>query len=891
MTTPQLGVVTLAGISAAIDAGNSGPQIKITGFRIGSMSAAEGAQALETDTDVDGFVYEGTAEQMRYSRVDEDTVVWRISLNQDIGNFVVGNIGLMQESGVMFAKAVMVGPSTKTKSNPPAVVGNRKFYNIVLVLTNISNALDLSIVESLEASLPEVPTELDLPDPITTPYNTYLVLNHTHIGEPTVAVRRNDKWHHRSQYVYPNQGVGVMACVPEMYHEDAIVGKVVHYDAITKEFVLADGNDPDLQPDGVRTSDYEMTVSGMIGGDAVGLTLPLTPGTVYYAGTGVNEGTLVTTEQGVAVAIAISTKDIWLNLGGRLNIDGGLTNDPTITITIDPDLVDPTLPAGTVVFLNGTSRIWQKADPLDATKRPVGILNADKTKVVLLGKLIITAATASWPKPLTAGALYYADTGSEAGKITATATNRWVVGSAFDANTLIVNFEAFATDNEHLAANAAAVTSKGATPKGVKGAIDEHAATRNHPSATTSALGFGRPATDQEVLDGEPAASPAYQYPWVTPQQLAEYPFPTFDGSGYVQKSGSTMNANADLVFQGTGAPKKNSKAYWHPDNDGESSGLDADLLDGIQSDKFVRNDRDAETTANGKVKFLREVAEANRGIVRIHGRDANEGGSRLEFYNGAGDVLRSLLVTGLDGRSLSAQLLTDNGATLEDQMRLSDDGDLWLRKFNAKLKDVVRVYFAVVAGTNNLVASSISPPMTAYAAGDLIICKLVSANTGPMTFNGGPGVKDLYYPGGAAIGSGAGVANAMIAILYDGTGFQVLGGINSDNEDFPVGSKLHILAENFETSPPAIGTTKTGAQVVASYPTVTSTVAGNSLPGTWKLIMAQAMSVRTTGYAVGDPPSYPWLNVYVANLVYKRISQEENKDARLHRLFFIAGT
>src|SRR5579862_9476008 len=114
--------ITQAGIQAAISSGLEGPTIQIVGFTIGSLSAAEGSVALPTDTSVDGLVYTGTTSQMGYSIVDQDTCIWQISLDTTVGNFEVGNIGIMLAGGILFAKAVLPGQSLKYMSDPPTTV-------------------------------------------------------------------------------------------------------------------------------------------------------------------------------------------------------------------------------------------------------------------------------------------------------------------------------------------------------------------------------------------------------------------------------------------------------------------------------------------------------------------------------------------------------------------------------------------------------------------------------------------------------------------------------------------------------------------------------------------------------------------------------------------------
>ncbi len=316
-TSPVLAVVTNAGLSDAIAAGNSGPQINITYFRIGSAAASDGAQALVTNTDVQNFVYQGTSSQMSYSVIDTDTVLYRIVLDQTIGNFEIGNVGIFTSDGTMFAQGVLPQETPKYFSQPPNLIGNRKVIDFVLVLSNQANIVNLNIFLANECSLPQVPTELLLPPATTAPFNTYLVLNHTHIGRPTLASRFNGFWNHTPLHLYPNEGVGVLATVPTQFDPLANVGNIVYYNPSTKTFQLADNVGLKVAF-GLMISTYEIVTSGTVDLSITpipSITTPMTIGTAFYCDTGGNAGKFTTTNNlSPIVAIAVGTFDLWINL-------------------------------------------------------------------------------------------------------------------------------------------------------------------------------------------------------------------------------------------------------------------------------------------------------------------------------------------------------------------------------------------------------------------------------------------------------------------------------------------------------------------------------------------------------------------------------------------------
>ena len=454
-------VVTDVGVTAAIDAGASGPDIIVTGFRIGTQSAAQGAVALTTDTDVDGRVYDGDISAMTYTRINANTVAWRIMLGAEVGDFDVGQIGIVVEGGILFAKAVLPGRQNKWQSRPPALIGDTQFYTVLMTLTNVANLLNVTMMNTLEASLPEVPTELDLPSPLTTPFNAYLVRNHTHIGQPTVAVRANSTWNHAPHFVSPNQGIGVAATAPTNFQTDSLaygshaaptVG-VVSWNSTSKKFVAADSADPNNPPIGLRTSSYQVTTLGMIAASQVGISGALTVGTAYYAAGGTDRGLLSTTQAGPVLAVAVSTTDLfvdttrlWLNWVGSEITTVTLTEANSVTIDVSGDVLDGTLKPGSVVYaaLVSGARHWYRADPLDGTnviKRPIGILSDDKKRVIVGGQCKITNSPNDWPTPLTIGSLYYAGGSSNAGKVLAGGgIDAWIVGEAVAADTIDVRF-------------------------------------------------------------------------------------------------------------------------------------------------------------------------------------------------------------------------------------------------------------------------------------------------------------------------------------------------------------------------------------------------------------------------------------------------------------------
>ena len=158
--------ITDAGISALLDAGINGPKIEVTQVRIGSDLIAPSASA----TDVSGFVWQGDSTYIQYQILDEKTFAFKITLDESIGDFPIGNIGLFLKDGTMFTISALTTQRTNFEGGRTQV-GNREVFMIPIVLTGVSGLIDVTVIVPDEASIPFVQTENDLPDPTLAAYS------------------------------------------------------------------------------------------------------------------------------------------------------------------------------------------------------------------------------------------------------------------------------------------------------------------------------------------------------------------------------------------------------------------------------------------------------------------------------------------------------------------------------------------------------------------------------------------------------------------------------------------------------------------------------------------------------------------------------------------------
>jgi hypothetical protein len=279
-------VITSAGVQAAIASGSAGPQITITGFQLGSLSAADGVTPDPTATGVIDWVYTGNVNQIYYSaEPNSDSCLFRVVLDDSVGDFTVGNIGLMIGT-TLFSLSVLYQPQKKWQSNLPSLMGNSMAFDLVLGIANVQSCINLTVLQSLDATLPEVTDETALPDATTTIYNTYVLQNNTTTGVPSLAVRERGEWWMGSMRSVGGQGETVLAVNSNMFDPSCLINMAVYYDYTLNKFMPANPSINWKFPIGVRTSSYELTQTGFVKRYEEGTAndiwpSPLQPGTTY----------------------------------------------------------------------------------------------------------------------------------------------------------------------------------------------------------------------------------------------------------------------------------------------------------------------------------------------------------------------------------------------------------------------------------------------------------------------------------------------------------------------------------------------------------------------------------------------------------------------------------
>jgi Phage tail-collar fibre protein len=301
-------VITNAGESAAITAGNNGATITITSFQIGSDLITPSA----LDTGVSTPVFIGSANQITYSaNVSTNSMVFLITLDETVGNFTVGNIGLFLSDGTMFTITALAVAESKTATNSNGTSpGNVRLYSIPIVLTNVQNIIDVSALFPNFASLPSVATEAQLPAINAAPFNTFLVNTLSKTNASSIAVSNGITFIELYGILNTSDSAVV---IPNLASFFFVEGTAICWNGTTlvpwdpsvaaNVFIGIVGQNDLVYRNGVFT---------------ISVGTPYVEGSAYYVGIGINAGVLTTapplaSNVFLQIGFALSTNSILIN--------------------------------------------------------------------------------------------------------------------------------------------------------------------------------------------------------------------------------------------------------------------------------------------------------------------------------------------------------------------------------------------------------------------------------------------------------------------------------------------------------------------------------------------------------------------------------------------------
>lgn len=190
--------ITGAGLAAAFAASNSGPEIKIGQYAVGS---GVGYSPLVTDVALRGVELH-RASPTNYSVLDDNTCEFTIRMSENIGTWQFGEIGLYLVSGELFALGVLQRPQWKVAY--PDADYNRYNVKIRLILNGVIPKIELVVQTITAGVIVELPSVDNLPWLQDAQTNAYLCHSRDESGNEALATLGSNRWtinsHMRRRY-------------------------------------------------------------------------------------------------------------------------------------------------------------------------------------------------------------------------------------------------------------------------------------------------------------------------------------------------------------------------------------------------------------------------------------------------------------------------------------------------------------------------------------------------------------------------------------------------------------------------------------------------------------------------------------------------------------------
>ena len=193
--------LTSAGATAIAKA-IGGTKLQITSAHFGSDLINTYTQTqLEALTEVvsngaASAVYKSDSSVITYLYPSAGEIQLRVNLGTSIGDFTIGNWGLVDSNGTLLFIIGLAATETKSKTSENQTGDNRVFILNIPLTSNLTGGIDFSILNVDAAALPEVTTEANLPSVDTSAYPVFHVQNYDSTNEPCLASRANEKWYY-----------------------------------------------------------------------------------------------------------------------------------------------------------------------------------------------------------------------------------------------------------------------------------------------------------------------------------------------------------------------------------------------------------------------------------------------------------------------------------------------------------------------------------------------------------------------------------------------------------------------------------------------------------------------------------------------------------------------
>lgn len=157
---------------------------------------------------------------------------------------------------------------------------------------------------------------------------------------------------------------------------------------------------------------------------------------------------------------------------------------------------------------------------------------------------------------------------------------------------------------------------------------------------------------------------------------------------------------------------------------------------------------------------------------------------------------------------------------------------------------------YAVDTAGTDAYTITITPAITAYAAGQVFTFKAITANTGACTLNvSGLGAKDIKKNYNEALVTGDILANQVVVVVYDGTNMQVLSKLPSPTPTVQTyttaSTTLGGVTTRFDITNPSGTTFRYTWDTTGTDPGITTSTVPTGIP---VVIKSTAMTVANTG-------------------------------------------
>ena len=180
-------VVTDAGLSAAQRARANGYQISLTQFKVGS---AYNYNPSSSDTSLHGTELH-TGGISGFAIIDPNTVQYTCIMDQDVGTFSYGEIGLYLEDGTLFALAAQPRVTEKLRGGPSSA-GNKVAIEAQLKLTQAEAIFNFDVLQLANAKLLELKSVAQLKPPVISDTNAYLTHSRDGANSTIMAYKSDD---------------------------------------------------------------------------------------------------------------------------------------------------------------------------------------------------------------------------------------------------------------------------------------------------------------------------------------------------------------------------------------------------------------------------------------------------------------------------------------------------------------------------------------------------------------------------------------------------------------------------------------------------------------------------------------------------------------------------